>query len=619
MARKKRKAGRRPVESPAPVARPAGLSGGRDAWLLPSLGALALVLGWLSYLGGLSEGRLYWAYFVEGDILHPWRVLDDLRNGLMRLSDYEPPGSWMWIPDFAALWALYALGVDAIAGVLAYSLLQSALAAVGWILVCDFLFGKSPARRAVILVLHAAPFLAVVYNGGPGVPFDKMVSDVFFHQMVPRWRYGIWAMQPWLWWLALRALEAETGRPRVLALLALGLAVAAVAAGEFILLTWFVAPVIAAAAGLAVLGKARWGESALLAGVTLAAFVTGQWLISQALSGDDGLARHGARIGGEWFKAEYAKAMGDFLGALAARNPLETVVWALFSVFALAVLLLALSGRRPGRWPLETPKSRRQVFIALLIPAAMLVPWLAVAATQQIHVNLEMGRFSTSGHRYFLPTLLLPLLVGWALLPWRIPGVSPGAKRGAAVAAAALVAVLAVPRALSISAEGLDPFATPFHKCFAENARRLNWRDGLTPLHAYPQIRANPDAGIERTLVTRVERYSSSAPFIVLESLSHNYRRYGEFQFVVVNGFKGRVFYAFPHPLDDGCPMSDVSECFHPVETQNIVDEATVRAVFGEPAEVVDCEGLGLFHYDPPVRLDELPENPRWRRVFQPQ
>ena len=592
MARKKRKAARDipPKSSPS-------LSAAAGKWsaALPAFGALALLLAWLSFLGALSAGHLNWNDIMDGDTVHPWRMLNDIRGGAAALADYEHPGSWMWIPDFAILWGLYLAGADVVFGALALPLLQTALSAAGWILVCDFLFGKSPVRRAAILILHALPFLIVSHNG----------LDLFYHQTVPRWRYGIWAATPWLWWLSLRALTtAESGRRQAPALLALAAATAAVAAGELLLLSWFVAPAIAAALGLCILGKMRRNEFAVFVAALLAGF-----FIGRALGGELGVGRHGQNLRFDF--AHFAAIFGvarHILATLAARNPVEGLVWAGFVVFALAGLFAALSGRRTGGWPLEPPKSRGAVFVALLIPAAMLIPLLAVLPQIHFGVQLDPGKFYASSHRYFLPLLYLPLFVGWALLPWKFPALSHNALPLCA-AAAVLVAVAATPRALSISAQGLDPFASPFHKCFAQNARRLNWRAGISANGPRPQLRENPDAGIERMMIAGVRR-GQGAPEISLLSISHNYWRYGEFQFVGLNGFNGRVFHTAPAAAEPGCPAERAAECVYPGHYGGVVDDASVRAVFGEPAEVIDCQGFGFFHYDPPLRFDP-PDNPK--------
>ena len=604
MARKKHKA-KRSASAKAGV--PAG-GGALPAEtgavrFLPGLGAAALVAAWLAFLGALSGGQLNWTDFLDGDHAHPWRILGDLRAGAAALSDYEHPGSWMWIPDFAILWALYLAGADLAAGALAYPLLQAALSALGWILVCDFLFGKNSVRRAAVLILHAVPFLVVAYGG----------LDVFYHQGVPRWRYGIWALLPWLWRFSLGALEpAEKGRSKVPALLGLGAATAAAALGELLLLSWFAVPAAAAALGLSALGRAPWRETARFAAVALAAFFVGR-----ALGGEVGVGRHGEHLRFDF--AHFAAIAGvarHLLGALAARNPATATVWALFCVFALAGFFLALFGRsgrktRRGGLPLDAPGSRREVFVALMIPATILIPLLAVLPRVYFGVAQDPGHFFASSHRYFLPTLYLPLFVGWTLLPWKVPGLARGAGGTVAVAAAAavLVAAAAVPRALAISAEGLDPFSSPFHRCLAENARRLNWTDGVSALLQRSPILENPDAGVERMMQASVGR-GENGPDIVLHTYAHNYWRYGEFQFVALNGFNGRVFHALPGPAESGCPAERAHECVFPGHYANILDDASARAVFGEPAEVVECAGFGFFHYDPPLRFDP-PGNPR--------
>ena len=76
----------------------------------------------------------------------------------------------------------------------------------------------------------------------------------------------------------------------------------------------------------------------------------------------------------------------------------------------------------------------------------------------------------------------------------------------------------------------------------------------------------------------------------------------GEFQFAVINGFNGRVFGRAPREQDAGCAFEDISPCI--TNPAMILDERTVRGALGEPQEIVECAGVGFYHYDPPIRLD---------------
>ena len=603
--KKKRKAGRG-----APGRAESRLSGGRvrsgdgpfARWEivgLPTLGILALVGGWLAFLGALSNGHLNWNDFLESDTLRPWLKFRDLGQGGLFLGGWEKK-LMAWVPDIALLWGMFALGADFRVAHLAFPLLLAALSAVGWILVCDFLFGKSPVRRAVVLLLHSLPMLAA----------SRGELDVYYHHLVPLWRGGTLAMLPWLLWLALRAATARDGRESGIRLLALGTVVAAIVASDLIVLIWFVAPAIGAALALALIGAAKWRGTIRLVGALAVAAVVGRALENPAAffaSGQGGLP---SRLDFAHFAA-VGRVMVHLIGRVVERNPLEAVVCAAFVFVAVVRGVAALfAGRKRGGInlppPFSVPEARGHLFAALFVPAAILVPLAMTLTSPQFGEQLDPGKFYSSSHRYFFTLFSFPLFVGWALLPWdgKFFG-GRAASRVALAGACAAVLALSAPRAVSVSGTGLDPFATAFHKCFADNARKFGWTGGLAHVWAAFHLRANPDAGIGRVLPVSVRRGAAAEPEILFEPSVFNRHWFsGEFQFVAVNGFNGRVFHTTPSAAERGCPAARASECVYPGHFGGIVDDASVRAAFGEPSEVADCDGFGFYHYDPPLRFD---------------
>ena len=237
---KKRKAGSQPAKTVVPAARSARLPGGSIVWILPVFGALALVFSWLAALGGsLADGPVDARYFFQGDTFIPYGVFRDLF-----LDDGYSASGWLYgsapyyFLDFAFQWALFALGLEPPLALWLFPLLQVAFAAAGWILVCDFLFGKSPVRRTAVLLLHAATFLHLAW-------FE---NGLFMLQMTGTWRYGTWACVPWLLWLALRSLNAPPGKTAPPAnFAALAAAVAVVVASDLVIAPWLLAPAAALA------------------------------------------------------------------------------------------------------------------------------------------------------------------------------------------------------------------------------------------------------------------------------------------------------------------------------------------------------------------------------------
>ena len=55
---------------------------------------------------------------------------------------------------------------------------------------------------------------------------------------------------------------------------------------------------------------------------------------------------------------------------------------------------------------------------------------------------------------------------------------------------------------------------------------------------------------------------------------------------------------------ETGCAVNQPESCPYSVVLPIMLDSAVIRRVFGEPKEVIECSGIGLMHYDPPLSFD---------------
>ena len=620
MARKKRKAA--PPAVPAKSAVPAATeSTGMERILLPALGALALVCAWLSVLGAFSDGTLHIQDIFDYDTVRPWLFFRDLF-----LVEGYPLSGWrhsvapFYFPDMALFFALFGLGLGVREGIWLFALLMPALAAVGWIVACERLFGKSPARRAAVLLLHALGLLFLGWGG----------EELFLLQAISLYHYGVWALTPWLLWLLLRVMDADQKAkgaavsPRNLAASgALLLALSAAMASDSLVLPHFIAPAVLAMLGLVFLKQMRGGELLPVCGVLVLSAPLGR-----ALHASFGF--YEAR-NTELFTAlrpgNLFSAPGNLLDLAAymmIHHPLEFLVWTLFAA-ALAWRLLAVFRPARARAPMfEAPRERRHLFVAMFVPASIAGALAAYYATGKNFPDMAATPESGKHLRYVLPALFFPLFAGWALLPWKKEFFR--LRPGVLIPALALgIVLLSAPKALSIRAQGLDPFDPPFQRCFAQAAARLNWRGGISTFNNKDISAWTGAQGVEKILPVGVIRRGAGQSFLYLDWIATN-RHYfdGAFDFVIVNGYGGRAFMELPRgdANDKGlqCPMSEFNTCVHPGVRPLILDDQSIRAVFGDPAEIVECEGVGLYHYDPPIQLDfsnlENPDGAPVGRVF---
>ena len=604
MARKKHKAGKFAVSAKAEIQTSFSPAKAQNDWLLPALGALALVFSWLALLGGFSDGAIDLRLLFNVDSVHPFLYFNDLLAGDAG-ARWRPGGAPYYFPDFALQWALFALGAGVVGGTLLFPLVQVGFSAVGWILVCDFLFGKSPTRRAAVLLLHSMTLLIAAWRG----------ADLFYALFTPSHHCGAWIVVPWLLWLSLLTLGPALKNPKkhkanllpipaAALFLLLGLSVA----GDVLVVPWFVAPAAAAVAALAWRGQISRRDCVLFIAV-LAAGVAGGRALYYALP-------HITAIQPPDFKfSQLFAALGTVvrgMGRAAKNNPVEAAVWAAFCALALwrMAAVFHSGARRRLPFPLSSSSGPALDFAALFVPAAVAFPLLAVIASGRgvdeygEIIQRDAEAFDIVGRqmRYTLPVFFLPLFAGWALFPWR------GLPRAKALAAgaAALMLCAAAPKLARMDWEALDMFASPFHQCFAENARRLEWTGGVTTNSFSPMmLMADPNAGVKRGLPVGVfRREGAGQSFMVADLLtgSTNWVS-GEFQFVVANWAGGRVYAGLSSPYagDKGCPEE---ECAAKISPNFMMDAATARAAFGEPQEIVNCEGIHFLHYDPPLNFD---------------
>ena len=582
---------------------------GGGARLLPLGGFAALVFAWVAMLGGTAEGGVNINRVFDFDTVRPWLTFRDAF-----LTDALPVYGWRlgtapnYIPDMALSWAIFAAGAGPVAGIWLYTLAQPLLAAGGWILVCDRLFGKSPARRTAVLLAHALCLLMLAWDP-PGVFMIWTLS--VYHS-------GTWALIPWVLWLLLIAMGDDASKKRALNVPALGGLFALLClsvASDLLLLPWFVAPALAVLLCLLALGRMRAGEFGAFAAVLIASVPLGRALHS-AIGFE--VHRDAGRVWNVKLGAllDIPSGFARWFANLAGDYPLAALVLAPFVVLA---AWRGIGALRPSWTPVRIfaePKSRASLFMALFVPASM------AATICAVYIN--GGGFPdtsdpdskdvvyTQYHSYILPFVFFPLFVGWALFPWRAElfRVRPVVL---ALGAVVFVFAAAAPKALAVRFAALNPFNAPFYQCFEEAAGRLNWTGGAA---SFPLIEmmANERLDVERIIPVGALRRGPGRSRMYLDWVGIN-RHYfsGEFQFVYVSAFKGRVFKVPPRGEEDrGEPVPDRPESMHAFA----LTDADVRGAFGDPAEIVECEGAALYHYDPPLRFDfSAAENPDFAQV----
>ena len=530
------------------------------------------------------------------------------------MFDHDAPLSSLWhggpapyyFPDLAIQWAMFALGASVALVLCLYPLAQAAISAVGWILLCDRLYGKSPVRRAVVLALHALPFLFLAWDN----------ADIFYSQMMGTFHHGLIAALPWLLWLSILVLNPAPNRKQSAAFPvkpAVALVVLLTLLSDLLVVPQFVAPVGLCALILARRGKLSSRRVWMFFGLIAAGIVGG--LIFKQLPGLRSLPPIPHDFSLQSLLQALRLQVAHF-GNAALRNPLAAAAWLAFAVIGTwrALAVLRPNARRNIPAFMAVPSGAEHSLAALFVPAAVSATFLAPIAVGAVFAKYAHGDFSymrpvqnnfgvVFAVRHSLPVIFLPLFAGWALLPGGVPKIR-GRAGGWALAACAALAVFSAPKAARIDFEALDPFATPLQKCFAEHATRLGLRGGIMTYSMESLPLLHPGAEVERLL--RVGVFRRSAPgesFMVVEQSYTHRALSGEFDFVLANLYNGRYFHHPPLTGETGCKVDDQAACLRPVNNYDL-DPASARAAFGEPKEEINCAGVGLLYYDPPLKFD---------------
>ncbi len=598
------------------------LDTGKLALALAGLGA-----AYMASLFAIASGKtnLSVAFFSGDDHIMTWIMYrQSFVDASYPVSGFRSGVAPMIIPDMLGLFSIFQMGVHPIAANLILPMVYCAISISGWIAVVRHLYGASSTRYAFVLVLHAMPFLFVA--AGP--------NDVHAIALVTFAHYGAWTCVPWLLFFALRTLDG--GRHSVWAASTLAALLAFVAASDLVIVPWLVAP-MGLILGLFALQHlrlpspfsqaAQFPKGRLL--MTVSAFAFG---VPAGIMLNRALPLQPNRNVGAFLSADIPGLASNLatymyqLAEIAVRNPFSASLWTLFAAIAAWRFWIVLTPKQAHAFSaahmlLGVPAGASHAALALYFPIAAVLSVAGVVVTGNIgtywiHNNL-LGNL-----RHILPATCFPLFIGWALLPWKHDGLRKRAN-SISLVTAACATLLAVGLAAWSYAplSKFNSFASPFHKCFAANARRLGWKGGIG---TYPSndLIANSAAGVERFVPVGVLRSRTQGESLLyLDWAAQNrYGFSGDFQFVVINGYKGRVFPETPHDENTAsCPLSNHDMCIPSGHSSQIMDDSAALGAFGPPQAIVECYGLGFYHYDPPIRLDYTGvANPDLTRVGNP-
>ncbi|MXZ11200.1 MAG: hypothetical protein F4Y79_17380 [Gemmatimonadetes bacterium] len=575
---KKKKRRRRPLhkvsEIPSDIVQPPW------AWSHLLAGSVVLLLSYVALLGGFSDGVVVTTNLFTGDFWFFQEIYNDIFIRGLSSDGIRTGVAPMYFPCMVLWFALAAMFPPDVVWFLCGFLLH-ALGAAGWILVCRRL-GAGPLAQGAVPLAYAVQILLLAY--GENELFLPAIVLIPIHS-------GTWSAVPWLLWTCL-------GYSRAKVCLLFGL-LTLIAASDLTIVPWFIAP-----AFLTII--LQWWRKIIPsrpAAIWLV-ILTAATLLGYVIHLTIGPFEKGLNTG-KFLTLRLESLITNlvtflhFMGVLGRLYWHLVPIWILFFVLWIRFGWVVLSQSRDGT------RSFAAIFIVASViatPSAMVVAGL-VSSPDTIIAPFWYAFES----RYMFPVLFFPLFAGWPLLVvlsgWS-EKIKPQLRRWLPVSLVIIATVSAVIKIWRLDYQRFAPFQIPYAVCLRDIANRLEWTGGISVWGFLRNAVVDPENPISRALP--VENVSILGdrffdyPLIISWDANNRHHFTGDFQVVVIDNFQGKRFVVEPRAQSDSC---QTPQCVNFSPTRSL-NEDVVRSVFGEPAQIFECEGVGLFYYDPPIRLN---------------
>ena len=528
-------------------------------------------------------------FLFQGDTLGVHRIfLDAFKFEQFPLDGYRIPVAPYYFPDWS-LWFILASLLPYEAVYVLYCFIFLVISAVGWVFVCRQL-GASSAFQSAAVFAHVLQILLLTYSG----------NEIFMLLVTPNFHTGIWIFMPWLLWAFLNG--SWVGKTTLFILVAL------LALSDLIVLPWFVGPFFVAV-GI-VWWRGGFSSRRVLESYAIVALaaVVGRSLFNLYMPFAE------SQDTSNFLSIKIAPVFSHLaiqvtgLLVLAGQYGWLAAIWLLFVALALFVFV---------RHFYAEEVDPNFLFMLTFILTAVLISVAAPALTGKVGFlrvfpqGLDFSYFNVLEiGRHIHPALYLPLFVGWPFLifigsRW-LGSLIPIRSFHFSVVSLVVCVVAAIPGVVrSRDFQNFSPLETPYAVCVRKAARRLGWTGGIGIYGFWNQAVVDPENPIKQNMVVNnIEffrnAYKEKSLWVMWDATNRHWYS-GEFQVVAVDKYKGRRFFAPPRRQEDGCLLD--SQCAQYVPSRSL-DEKTVRGVFGDPQEIVECEGVALFHYDPPLIYD---------------
>ena len=567
------------------------------------LGWLAMIMSFVAALGFADTETAH--YILIGDSVNALAgfsgILSDEFGADGFLFNYAG-----YFPDVLLSLPLLWLGLEPHIALAAYAFLWAALMATGWMLVCERL-GGGAIIQSLSLFAVALQFLVLAYPGGEFVVLPMLVLH----------HGGVWAIIPWMLLSVINA-HSYLGKITLFALLV------ACELSDLIIAPWFVAPCIVAliiSTYKRIIHKTYATECCV---VMIAATIIGylarniNWLFTLQ--------------GVNTNKTSIPNMINHLKNDWSLLNvyPIFATIIIIYFILMAYMSIRILMERKKNR---KNKKARKKsysyssldiqssiILTVLILTGIMAASYLGKFKLLTYLVEKDSPlQYIITSFRYAMPFYNLPLFVGWCLMPifykallknkvnipiLIIDKISRPPPLYIPIGIAAIIITFSIYPIIELKNKNLNPFNSPYMKCINANAKQYNWTGVIGVYNWWNLPLLDKSNSIKQLLPIEIAAYDkeTNAPLVVVNwNTVNRHMFHGEFQVVALDNYNGNDFSVMPRNIYDQCSGKCNFTEKHPFHR---IDESIAKIAFGKPDKILECEGVGLYYYDPPIKLN---------------
>ena len=445
-------------------------------------------------------------------------------------------------------------------------------------------------------------------------------EEIFVTAITYVFRGGLHALLPLMFWLALSILFAPSAKNAIRYAVVFIILFVPLKFSYIIVSVWLTLPIVLTV-GLALL--ARWLRfSSINWKILIAALVMGyllesalhQTIVSIFYLGENVTDSSKGAFSINMFQFSLRQFLVNWGANIVVKHPFLSLIWAGFVALTVRAVYLGIFRKATKKNKQHTMPTPTLCALSLLLFAIA----VSIAATVLFSQYYLWGRWwHFANHRYFLPSIYIPLFWGIpTLLAFYLPALRHRFARidaaiiwgGGALAAAVLVCALPLFRHLP-QIGSLATYTSPFLECAGSELEKRGLKTGIGPSNTggYVGIHLLPSHGIKTvpvfntrsaTEIYQQQKFPLSQP--PFRALTATDKIPDNIDFVIANWTDERKEMLAPEI--SRCPwrLENPRECYDyewTAHAELFIKPEHITDYYGEPKEVFRCEGVDFYVY----------------------